>query len=127
MRAWRFLPAAVAIASILQAASQPSAVAKILDLFHRLQEAQHHGTTHPQHVSFQLTEAEINEYLAYALDVRPRPGLKSVTAKIFPDGYYSTISVVDFDAVERWSPGTIPRALAPYGDGRKDDLGRFSR
>jgi hypothetical protein len=49
----------------------------------------------------------------------PRPGIESVTVKVFPNNYVSTFVVVDFDAVERWHPGTIPAVLRPALNGRK--------
>ena len=70
-------------------------------------------------VRFRLTEAEVNEYADYALKSTPRPGLQSVTIKLFPNNYYSTFTVIDFDAVERFKPGTIPALLRPVLSGRK--------
>jgi hypothetical protein len=72
-----------------------------------------------QPVSFQLSESEINEYMRFALRATPRPGLESVTVKIFPYNYVSTFSVVDFDAVEHWKPGTIPVLLRPVLSGKR--------
>jgi hypothetical protein len=51
--------------------------------------------------------------MRYSLHATPRPGLDSVTVKIFPQNYVSTFTVVDFDAIERWKPGTIPVVLRP--------------
>jgi len=97
------------------------AVSKVLDLFQKLQAAEQQKTQgRPvDHVSFRLTEAEVNEYAVYALRTNPRPGLQSVTVKIFPNNYYSTYTVIDFDAVERWKPGTIPALLKPVLSGKK--------
>jgi len=72
-----------------------------------------------QYLSFQLAESEINEYMRFALRSTPRPGLESVSVKIFPYNYVSTFSVVDFDAVERWRPGTIPGLLRPVLSGKR--------
>src|SRR5579871_1187101 len=96
-------------------ASQPPVVAKFLDLFDRLRAAQEKH----QPVSFELTENEINEYLRYSLKTTPRPGLDSVTIKVFPKDYISTFTRVDFDAVEQWRPGTIPTVLKPILKGKK--------
>lgn len=70
-------------------------------------------------MAFRLTDAEINDYLRYSLKSTPRPGLNSMTVKIFPHNYVSTYTVVDFDAVERWKPGTIPALLRPVLNGQK--------
>jgi len=98
----------------------PPVVNKFLGLFDQLRAAETqkaHGT--PQHVSFRLADSEINDYLRYSLHTVPRPGLDSVTVKVFPANYISTFTVVDFDAVERWHPGTIPGLLRPVLNGKK--------
>lgn len=89
------------------------AVIKVLGLLDRLR------ATPPQPVSFHFTESEINEYLAFALRRTPRPGIESVTVKIFPHNYVSTFTVVDFDALDRWNPGLIPIFLRPLLNGKK--------
>lgn len=94
----------------------PAAAVKMLALFRDLQEAQRD----PSHrVRFELSEAEITEYMRYSLAVTPRPGLESVLVKIFPNNYISTFSTIDFDAVERWKPGTIPALLRPVLSGKR--------
>ena len=94
-------------------AGAPPAVAKMLDLFARLRAPQ------GGHVAFSLTENEINDYLKHSLRQTPRPGLDAITIKVFAQNYLSTFTVVDFDAVERWKPGTIPMLLRPVLSGRK--------
>jgi hypothetical protein len=97
-----------------------SAIAAFPRLFDQLRAAQAqaaHGNR--QRVSFRVSEVEINEYLQYSLHTRPRPGVESMTIKIFPYNYISTLTEVDFDAVERWRPGTIPALLRPVLNGRK--------
>jgi len=108
----------MAMAALLASAQTPPqspSVLKVLDLFARLQVSQQ---THLP-VSFNLTESEINEYARYTLVATPRPGLKSLSIKAFSNNYLSTFTVVDFDAVERWKPGTIPTILKPVLSGRK--------
>jgi hypothetical protein len=73
----------------------------------------------PRPVSFALSDAEITEYMRYALRVNPRPGLDSVNVKIFPQNYVSTFAVIDFDALERWKPGTIPMLMRPVLRGKQ--------
>jgi hypothetical protein len=100
--------------------STPVVVTKFLGLFDQLRAAEAAKTRGAaKHVTFRLNEGEINEYLKYSLKATPRPGLDSVTLKIFPNNYVSTFTVVDFDAVERWKPGTIPALLRPVLNGRK--------
>jgi hypothetical protein len=50
---------------------------------------------------------------------RPPPGLDSVTIKAFPHNYISPLTVVDFDAVEKWKPSTIPGILRPVLSDKK--------
>lgn len=83
----------------------------MLGLFDRLRS--------PGPVSVHLVDQEINEYLQHSLRAKPRPGMESCKVKIFPRNYISTFTVVDFDAVERWKPGTIPVVLRPALNGRK--------
>ena len=106
-------------ATVASPPTPPAAVAKVLDLFDRLRAAQEDRDDAPKHVAFNLTEAEINEYMRYALKTTPRPGLDSLTVKLFPKDYISTFTRIDFDAVERWHPGTIPVVLRPFLKGKK--------
>jgi outer membrane protein OmpA-like peptidoglycan-associated protein len=78
------------------------ASAKVLDLLSRLQ------TLPPQPVRFRLSDDEVNQYIIYALLTSPRPGVASVHLKFFTHNYLSTLTVIDFDAIERWSPGLVP-------------------
>jgi len=111
----------VPMAHPANAPSAPPPVAvKFLDLFDRLRgaEAQKMRGT-PQHIAFRLSDAEINDYLRYSLQATPRPGLDSLTVKLFAHNYISTFTQFDFDAVERWKPGTIPAVLRPVLSGKK--------
>lgn len=108
----------------LPGATPPPAVAvKFLALFDQLRAADAtRGRSAAPHLAFKLTDAEINDYMQYALKARPRPGLDSLTVKVFPSNYISTFTVIDFDAVERWHPGTIPSLLRPLLSGKKSIL-----
>jgi flagellar motor protein MotB len=78
---------------------------QILDLFARLRAVPR------QPVHFHLSDDEINQYLVYALLKTPRPGLDSVTVKFFPHNYVSTVTVIDFDEIDSWSPGLVAGLL----------------
>ena len=78
---------------------------QILDLFAKLRAVPH------QPVHFHLTDDEINQYLVYALLKTPRPGLDSITVKFFPHNYVSTVTVIDFDEIDSWSPGLVAGLL----------------
>jgi len=114
-----FLTLALAAASA-GTGEKPAAATKVLDLFQRLQAAQQKQEKGGAgKVSFELTEQEINEYMVYSLHAIPRPGLESVTVKFFDKNYVTTFTMIDFDAVERWKPGTIPTLLKPVLNGKK--------
>jgi hypothetical protein len=98
----------------------PPVAVKFLDLFDRLRTAQEKSAAgEHQLVSFQLSETDVNDYLRYSLKATPRPGLDSVTVKFLAKDAISTLARVDFDAVERWHPGTIPAVLKPILKGKK--------
>ncbi len=112
--------ATAGFAATVSADGPPPVATKFLNLFEQLRTAQAQNTHGGhEHVAFQLSDSEINEYMRYALRVTPRPGLESVTVKAFPQNYISTYTVVDFDAVEKWHPGTIPALLRPVLSGKK--------
>lgn len=122
MRIWSLGLASVILFPLLVAAAVPvpPVATKFLGLFDQLRAADAaRAQGRAQHVAFHLDDTEINDYMVYALHATPRPGLQSVTVKIFPSNYVSTFTVVDFDAVERWKPGTIPSLLRPMLSGKK--------
>jgi hypothetical protein len=70
-------------------------------------------------ISFQLPESEVNEYLAYALRINPRPGLSSVTLKLLPNSEISSLVWIDFDALTKWNSWILPTPLRPLLNGKK--------
>jgi hypothetical protein len=99
--------------------SIPPIAQKFLGIIQELRDAEAQPSATRRHVSFALSDREINDYMRYALRTTPRPGLDSVTVKVFPQNYVSTFAIVDFDAVERWKPGTIPVPLRPILRGKQ--------
>jgi hypothetical protein len=98
----------------------PPVATKFLGLFQDLRDADtQKAPGKSRHVAFQLSSAEIDDYMRWSLRTTPRPGVDSVTVKIFRTNYVSTYTIVDFDAVEKWKPGTIPGILRPVLSGRK--------
>jgi outer membrane protein OmpA-like peptidoglycan-associated protein len=90
------------------------AATKVLDVIHRL------NAVPRQQVTFQLSESELNEYLAFSLKaLLPRPGIESVRVKLFPHNYVTTVIVIDFDLIQRTKPGVIPEVFRPLLKGRK--------
>ena len=118
-----FAIAAVVSAAVLAAAetaSVPPVATKFLAMFDDLRSAEAQKAAGKyRHVVFRITASEINDYMKWSLRATPRPGLDSVTVKIFRNNYISTFTMVDFDAVEKWRPGTIPGVLRPVLSGKK--------
>lgn len=70
-------------------------------------------------INFVLPESVVNEYLAYALRINPRPGLSSVTLKLLPNNEISSLVWIDFDAIAKWNPRLLPSPLRPFLNGKK--------
>ncbi len=66
-----------------------------------------------QKVSFEFTEAEINEYLAYSLRIKPRLGVSGLTVRFSPDNQISVSAGIDFSRVQKWNDWLIPETLRP--------------
>src|ERR1035441_5582707 len=88
-------------------------VERMLGFFDSLRKAGTDEAAHRAvpHVEERFADAEVNEYLAYALKTAPRPGVKSIHVECADGNYIATTVVADLDALERWKPGTIPPAL----------------
>ena len=91
--------------------AQPPETVKVLGVIKQLQTA---------HARFELYEGEVNRHIAYSLLTSPRPGLSSMSVKFFDGNYVSTYTSVDFDAVEKWRPGTIPAFLRSLLKGKRN-------
>ena len=89
------------------------AVAKVLNIYGELL------AKPPHHVEFELTEAEVNEYARYSIRTLRRPGIEDVNVKLLPGDNVSVSAVIDFDALERERPGTIPAVFQPLLNGKK--------
>ncbi len=109
----RWFIVAISIAS----AREPGGANRIVQLIEQLQQSQ--ATTPGTPVKFDLTEAEINDYIIHALRRTPRPGLAGAQVRFFPGNYMATLTTVDFTAVEQWKPGTIPAVLRPVLSGQR--------
>jgi hypothetical protein len=64
-----------------------------------------------QTVAFQFTETEIDEYLAYSLRVKPRPGVSRLAVRFLPDNEISVLALIDFAGVRKWNEWLIPETL----------------
>lgn len=64
-------------------------------------------------VAFEFTEAEINEYLAYSLRLKPRLGVRGLSAHFSPDNEVSVLANIDIADVQKWNDWLIPETLRP--------------
>jgi len=96
----------------------PPVAERFLKMFDDLRSVEAQPAASRRHIEVAFQEHEINEYLKYSLQATPRPGVESSTLKIFANNYISTVTLVDFDAIERWKPGTIPALLRPILRGK---------
>jgi hypothetical protein len=116
------LPLYLLLLLSLAAQAESPAVTKVLNLFNSLNQAQAlkaSGKPAPK-VGFTLTESEVNEYLRHARVVNPRPGLDNMRVQFYPSNYVATLVTIDFDAVEKFRPGTVPSLLRPILSGKRD-------
>jgi hypothetical protein len=116
------LPLYLLLLLSLAAQAESPAVTKVLNLFNSLNQAQAvkaSGKPSPK-VGFTLTESEVNEYLRHARVVNPRPGLDNMRVQFYPSNYVATLVTIDFDAVEKFRPGTVPTLLRPILSGKRD-------
>jgi len=76
---------------------------------------------HParQKLGFEIPEKALNDYLAYALRVRPRPGITGMTVTLLPNNQISADVEIDFDAVKKWNPGIFPEVLSGLLTGKR--------
>jgi hypothetical protein len=72
-----------------------------------------------QIISFQFPENEINEYLAYSLRMKPRPGISRAAVKLLPENDISALIEIDFEALRKWNSWIIPTLLQPLLNGRQ--------
>ena len=109
---------ALVLSAAIQAESP--AVTKVLTLFNDLNTASNEKAAgRVKKIKFTLTDGELNDYLRHALTVNPRPGLNAMRVQFYPSNYLATQVTVDFDAVERFRPGTVPMLLRPILNGKR--------
>jgi len=63
--------------------------------------------------AFQFSEAEVNEYLAYSLRVKPRVGIQALAVRLFPDNEVSVLATIDYAGIQKWNDWLVPDALRP--------------
>jgi hypothetical protein len=75
--------------------------------------------TAAQKIGFEIPERAVNEYLAYSLRNRPRPGISAITVTLLPKNDISATVEIDFNSIKQWDPEILPEALRPLLSGKR--------
>jgi hypothetical protein len=94
-------------------------VNQVLQVLDWLSRYDRDGRNPANRINFRLPESVVNEYLAYALRVNPRPGLSSVTVKLLANNEISSEVWVDFDAITSWNSKILSAPLHLLLNGKK--------
>ncbi len=71
-----------------------------------------------QRIGFEIPERAVNEYLAYSLRNRPRPGISSIRVTLLPKNDIAATVEIDFSSVLQWNPEILPEPLRPLLSGK---------
>jgi len=91
----------------------------IQDLLSSLGKFDQEGRPEKQKLGFEIPEQALNEYLAYVLRTKPRPGISAMKVTLLPGNQVSSEVEIDFDAVQKWSPEIFPEPLRPVLTGKR--------
>ena len=93
-----------ATAPVEASPADPLAAAKpVLDLLSSLEKFDHDGRNPAQRVGFELPESAVNDYIAYVLRTRPRPGIRALHASLLPKNEIAFDAEIDLDAIAQWN------------------------
>jgi len=92
---------------------------QIQDLLASLARFDRNGRDPAQKLGFEIPERAVNEYLAYVLRTRPRPGISAITVTLLPNNEISGVIEIDFKAVTQWEPEILPEPLRPLLSGKQ--------
>jgi len=92
---------------------------QVADLLASLNKLDSDGNPIPQKMGFEIPEQAINEYLAYSLRNKPRPGIASVTVSLLPKNELTATVEIDFNSVTQWNPEILPEPLRTLLSGRR--------
>jgi hypothetical protein len=91
----------------------------IQDLLASLEKFDQDGRPAGHKLGFEIPESALNEYLAYSLRNRPRPGIAAMTVTLLPKNRLSSDVEIDFDAVQQWNPEIFPEILRGLLTGKR--------
>jgi hypothetical protein len=123
-------PVAAPAAPKIQAAAAPVRVIaasgestqgamQIVDLLASLARFDRDGRVAEQKIGFEIPERAVNEYLAYSLRNRPRPGISAITVTLLPKNDISAAIEIDFNSVKQWAPEILPEPLRALLSGKR--------
>jgi hypothetical protein len=124
-------PVAAPAAPKIQAAAAPVTVIapasgestqgamQIVDLLASLARFDRDGRVAAQKIGFEIPERAVNEYLAYSLRNRPRPGISAITVTLLPKNDISVAIEIDFNSIKQWDPEMLPEPLRPLLSGKR--------
>jgi hypothetical protein len=93
-------------------------VQQVLDLMDTLTKFDQNGRDPSRKLGFELPEKAVNEYLAYSLRKKPRPGLGAISVKFISQNEVSIAFEVDFDSLGQWTVQKVPDWLRPVMAGK---------
>jgi hypothetical protein len=91
----------------------------VIDLLATLAKFDREGRDPAQKIGFELPESAINDYLAYSLRVKPRPGIVAVRVSLLPKNQVALEVEIDFDSIVKWNSWTPPDFLRSMLSGRQ--------
>ena len=112
-------PKAVPPAAPAPPPAQSPGITMVQDLLASLGKFDQEGRPARQKLGFEIPEKVLNEYLAYALRNRPRPGITAMTVALLPNNQISSDVEIDFDAVQKWNPEIFPEVLRGLLTGKR--------
>jgi len=72
-----------------------------------------------ERIGFEIPERAVNEYLAYSLRNRPRPGISSIRVTLLPKNDVAATVEIDFSSVLQWNSDIVPEPLRAVLSGKR--------
>jgi hypothetical protein len=92
---------------------------QVADLLATLARLDPDGKIAPKKMGFEIPERAVNEYLAYSLRNKPRPGISAITVTLLPKNDISAVIEIDFNTVTQWNAEILPEPLRPLLSGKR--------
>jgi hypothetical protein len=92
---------------------------QIVDLLASLAKFDPDAKVPARKLGFEIPERAVNEYLAYSLRNRPRPGISAITVTLLPKSDISATVEIDFNSIKQWVPELLPEPLRPLLTGKQ--------